>query len=305
MKKYDVLVYGPIFCDLIFTGLNTLPILGQEIFSEDFTLTAGGSAIVAHGLHRLGVRVGLIADLGNDPISSLIWAILGDLGLDRSLIQKHNQPLKKITVALSYPNDRAFVSYVDLVNVPRNFPTLFRETNLKHLHLCSLLAMKDHPKIIQQAHAAGLTVSMDPGWEESTLTEPAFVKTLWDLDIFLPSESELCKIASEGVTEIAAKTVFSKMENAMLIVKQGEKGSTAYTNEVPQGLHTPALRVDTIDTTGAGDSFDAGFLFAYVKGQDLETCMKTGIICGSLSTTRVGGIAGFPDRKEVEKWLEK
>ena len=107
---YDVLVYGPLFCDLIFTGLPGLPVLGTELFADDFTLTVGGSAIVAAGLHRLGARVGLIAELGTDYLSRVMREILDDLGLDRSLIREHGHPLPQVTVALSFPQDRAFVT---------------------------------------------------------------------------------------------------------------------------------------------------------------------------------------------------
>ena len=305
MKKFDVLVYGPIFCDLIFTGLESLPVLGHEIFSKDFTLTIGGSAIVSHGLNRLGARVGLIADIGNDPISNLIWEILEDLKIDRTLIRKHAIPLRKLTLALSYPNDRAFVTYVDRINEPQNFTEIFKQTSAQHLHLCSLLTILDNSNVIQQAHASGLSVSMDPGWEESALAAPEFLKIIKELDIFLPNESEVCQIAGRDQPDRAAEFVFSQMLDGLLVVKQGAKGAVAYSKHSPQGYRTPALPVDPVDTTGAGDSFDAGFLFANLKNQDLKTCMKTGTICGSLSTNRIGGIAGFPTRKEVDNWLQK
>jgi sugar/nucleoside kinase (ribokinase family) len=305
MKQYDVLVYGPVFCDLIFTGLESFPVIGQEVYSKELTLTVGGSAIVAHGLHRLGVRVGLITDVGNDPISSVIWEILDQLQLDRELIRQRNQPLKKLTVALSYPDDRAFVSYVDPLEPSQPVTSLFKETTAQHLHLCSLLALKENPNIIQQAHAAGMTVSLDPGWVESALTQPEFLRKLRDLDIFFPSESEVCEIAGNDAPEVAAKTVYSQMNQGALIVKQGAKGALGFSDNVPQGRHVPALQVDAVETTGAGDSFDAGFLYARLENQPLETCMKVGVICGALSTTRIGGITGFPNKKEIERWLKK
>ncbi|MEZ4719325.1 MAG: hypothetical protein R2851_25035 [Caldilineaceae bacterium] len=88
---YDVLVYGPVFCDIIFTDLPSLPVLGTEIFAGDLTATVGGSAIVAAGLHRLA-RVGLIADLGADPFSAIIRSVLDDIGLERTLIREHPIP---------------------------------------------------------------------------------------------------------------------------------------------------------------------------------------------------------------------
>lgn len=280
-----------------------MPVLGQELFSKGFNLTVGGSAIVANGLHRLGSLVGLVANIGDDPVSKLVWEILGDAEIDRSLIQKQNRPLMKLTVALSYPEDRAFISYVDQDTAFPDLISILEDNSARHLHICSLLAVMDHPEIIQQAHAAGLTVSMDPGWEESALVDQKFLNCLETLDIFFPSESEICKISGNSVPEQAAVDIFSKMQGGILVVKQGAKGAVAYSKEAPQGLHHPAMHVDVVDTTGAGDSFDAGFLFAHLNHQPLATCMKIGTICGSLSTTRAGGIAGFPTWEELEKWL--
>ncbi len=82
IMTYDILVYGPIFCDLIFTGLPTMPTLGTELFADELTVTIGGSAIVAAGLHKLGARTGLIADLGNDPLSDVVRRLMDDLGVD-------------------------------------------------------------------------------------------------------------------------------------------------------------------------------------------------------------------------------
>jgi sugar/nucleoside kinase (ribokinase family) len=303
MTHFDILVCGPIFCDLIFTGLESTPILGQEIFSKGLTLTVGGSAIVASGLHRLGVKVGLVANLGNDPISKLTWDILGDLGLDRSLIHRFDQPLTQLTVALSYPEDRAFVTYIDLDENRPDIGSLLENTSAQHVHFGSFLAIMDQPGLIQKAHTSGLSTSLDPGWDQSTLVDLKFKQALGGLDIFFPNQLEFSQIADQQQLNLAAKYILDYMEGGLIAVKQGAEGAIAFTADRPKGTHSPAISVNAVDTTGAGDSFDAGFLYAYLNHQTLEDCLKIGVICGSLSTTRIGGIAGFPTIEEVQKWL--
>ena len=146
-----------------------MPELGKEIFAGDLIISPGGSAIVAIGLHRLGAKVGLIADLGSDPLSKLIWEQLGDLGLDRSLITQHPYPLPQVTVALSFPEDRAFVTRFQRPEKYPNLKSILQANPTKHLHLCSFLTALDAPEYPQIAHAAGATISMDPGWDEIAL----------------------------------------------------------------------------------------------------------------------------------------
>ncbi len=305
MTEYDLLVYGPIFCDLIFTGLPSMPILGEELFARDLTISLGGSAIVASGLHRLGAKVGLIADLGSDPISQILWQLLGDSGLDRSLITRHDQPLSQITVAMSFPEDRAFVTYFENPQHPPDIGLILQENPTRHLHICSFLAALTLPDLPQIAHERGITVSMDPGWDERALQDPRLIEQIADLDLFLPSQGELCHIAQEQDPDQAAQKVLSIMSPGVLVVKKGESGAVVYTGPGMEGVHQAAISVDPIDTTGAGDAFDAGFLYGYVHDQPLKTCLQYGTVCGGLVTTQPGGTEGFPTQKEMKEWLKK
>lgn len=302
-RAYDVLVYGPMFCDLIFVDLPAMPQLGTEIFAGDFTVALGGSAIVAVGLQRLGARVGLIADLGADPMSDIMRDMLDDLGIDRTLIREHPYPLPQVTVGLSFPQDRAFVTRfqkpekaVDLAAVLRDFPA-------RHLHLGSFLGALDNPAAAAIAHRAGLTVSFDPGWDETALHDPRVQALIAETDVFLPSQSELCHIARTDNVAAALAQISAHMPDGLIVLKQGADGATAYRHDTR--LRVPALPVNPIDTTGAGDSFDAGFLFRYVQGDTLANCLRYGAVCGALSTTRIGGATAAPTHEEVESWLTK
>ena len=108
--KYDVLIYGPLFCDLIFTGLPAMPVLGTELFAEDLTIAIGGSAIVAAGLHRLGARVGLIADardLGEREYDAFRARVSGDAYHDPACVRPASEiePLGDLKPATSEDYD--------------------------------------------------------------------------------------------------------------------------------------------------------------------------------------------------------
>lgn len=300
---YDILVQGPIFCDLIFTDLPSMPVLGTEIFSGDFTVTVGGSAIVAVGLQRLGANVGLIADIGNDPLSKLLKTLLQDMDVDTTLIREHPYPLPQVTAALSFPHDRAFVTRFVKPENPVDLAELLSEHTAKHIHLSSFLGALEITDACRIAHKAGLTVSMDPGWDEDALRDPRLHEMITELDVFLPSQSELCYIADNEDVEQALSQIFATMNDGMIVLKRGKEGAMAYGDDLR--VTVPALPVTPIDTTGAGDSFDAGFLFRYIQDAPLTDCLKYGAICGALSTTKAGGATSAPTHEEVKQWLSK
>lgn len=301
--SYDVIVYGPLFCDLIFTDLPGMPELGKEIFAQDFTVAIGGSAIVAGALHRLGARVGLIAELGNDPISALARNLIDGIGFDRALIREHPNPLPQITMALSFPHDRAFVTRFQRPDRPPDLAAILHDHPARHLHISSFLAAMETPDAPQITHDAGMTVSFDPGWDEDALRTSEVNELIKQVDLFLPSKSELLHISGKANFEGALAAVSSTMQDGIIIMKDGSAGSRAYSSTLSE--HVPALPVTPIDTTGAGDAFDAGFLHAYVQGEPLKACMQYGNVCGALATTAAGGATATPVSSEVEEWLSR
>lgn len=303
--KYDILVYGPIFCDLIFTDLPGMPTLGTEVFAGDLNMALGGSAIVAAGLNRLGLQVGLIADIGNDPLSQVIWQQLEEIGLDRTLIRKIPVPLQRVTVGLSFPQDRAFITRYQQPEEPIRLSEILHANRSRHLHICSFLAALETPNVLRAASESGMTVSFDPGWDQEALKDPHLLSLVAGLTIFMPSRKELCYLAMEDNLDHAALHLLRLMKGGMLVVKDGSNGASAFTDPEQEPVRVPSLPVNPVDTTGAGDAFDAGFLFAYLHGLPLTTCLKYGVICGGLSTTAPGGATVFPVLGEVEKWLLK
>lgn len=300
---YEILVYGPVFFDLVFSGVPSMPVMGKEIFAQGITINAGGSAIVASGLQQLRTKVGLVADLGDDLISQLIWDILGNLNLDRSLIRRLKTSLSRITVGLSDPEDRAFITYFQNIETSTDIESILVSYPSRHIHICSYLAALENPQLLEIAHKLGATVSFDPGWDEQALQDSRLLALIPDLDFFMPSQQELCQITQSTQLEVAIQRILPIMSKGILVIKKGALGASAYSQSNPSGIHIPAITVEPKDTTGAGDAFDAGFLHAYLNNHSLKTCLEYGVICGGLTITEPGGTQGFPTLEEVSKWL--
>ncbi|QPC84038.1 carbohydrate kinase family protein [Phototrophicus methaneseepsis] len=301
---YDALVYGPLFCDLIFTDLPDMPVLGEEIFAGDMKITVGGSAIVAAALHRLGAKVGLIADLGNDQMSTVVQHLLEDMGLDTSLIRHHDYALPQLTVALSFPHDRAFVTRFEKPRDPLDLGAVLAANPARHLHVCSFMAAFDTPEAPHIAHEHNMSVSLDLGWDSEGLRDPKLRAMIAEVDMFMPSRSELCHVMGTTDKQAALDATISLMgEDAVVIMKDGKHGALARTHS--ETITVPAVPVTPVDTTGAGDSFDAGFIYGHTQGFSLETSLQYGSICGALATTAPGGATATPTQEEVQQWLLK
>jgi hypothetical protein len=303
--NYDVIVVGSYTVDLIFSGLAEFPELGKDILSTAFQMTPGEASISAIAMHRLGIKVGWAADFGNDEFSRFALKFVHEEGLDESLFVHHDRPLRRITAAASYPSDRAFITYYDPdPQVPAAMSALLKSTArvlfVPGLYSGSLLGPAT--RIIR---AKKMTLVMDGNSSVGdTLGESreskAIRKAIKSLDIFLPNAREARRLTGEHELPLAIQ--FLGQLCPLVVVKDGANGSWAFSNQ--KLIHIPAIPVDPVDTTGAGDNFNAGFLNAWLDGQSLENCLKWGNIVGGLSTTVMGGTIRRTTCDEVRKYID-
>jgi sugar/nucleoside kinase (ribokinase family) len=144
-----------------------------------------------------------------------------------------------------------------------------------------------------------MTTSLDPGFDPSERWEADIHETLEEVDVFLPNEVELAAVA--GHADIA--TALHRLRNGrtLTVAKLGPRGCAAI--DGGRLIEVPAYPVTPVDTTGAGDTFNAGFLHSWLRGHQLEPAMRFAAVCGALSTLGVGGTSAQPDTAEVEKYL--
>ncbi len=298
-RHYDVLLDGGSFFDLIFTGLPGLPQLGREIFASKFDLVPGGAYTTAVALRRLGLTVGWVCDFGSDPFSKFALEAAQREGLDDACFRFHPGPVRCITVSLSYPRDRSFVTFRDNVAPPTLDPLI-----QQHHPRCVLLSCLQFGTATQEtlsiARAHQCVIYMDCQQPAATLETQGVVEALRGVDVFAPNLAEALHLtgmrsAEEALMCLAALT-------PLVLLKLGSDGALAcHEGKV---IRQPAIGVNAVDTTGAGDCFNAGFLAGYVQGRPLEECLAMATICGGLSTTAPGGTAA-PTATEVAQWLDQ
>jgi|SRR5438270_7613949 len=302
-----VLVVGEINVDLILHGAHALPTPGKEVLVDDVVTTLGSaSAICASGLARLGTPVAFLGKLGADAWGEYCLEAMVSAGIDVTQVI-HDPALKTgLTVSITSPRDRALVSYPGSIRALRaeDVPET-AWAGAQHLHVSSYYlqeALRPGCKsLFARARAAGLSTSLDPGFDPGEGWGEDIVETLAEVDLFFPNEVELRAIS--GGSDVG--DALRRLDNGRTrtVAKLGAEG--CMTLEGGRPLALPAFRVEPLDTTGAGDSFDAGFLHAWLEDRPLVECLRWGAACGALSTRGLGGTArqAFPD--EVEQLLAR
>jgi sugar/nucleoside kinase (ribokinase family) len=302
---FDVLVAGSYSIDLIFIGLDRLPTLGMDVVGTDFMMTPGEAFISATTMHRLGIKVGWAADFGNDDFSQYALKCTRQEGLDDSLFVMHNRPYRRISAAASYPNDRLFITYYDPdPSLPAIVPALMKSKArllfVPGLYTGELLGLGK-----RLLGAKKMKLVMDGNSSRGNLQgrdkeSAAIRKAIKRADIFTPNAQEARRLTGEQDLERALHSLGRLCPT--VVIKDGWDGSWGYSKD--RLIHVPAIPVTAVDTTGAGDNFNAGFLYAWLNGQSLETCMKWGNIVGGLSTTMLGGTTMKISCDDVNKYLE-
>ena len=296
-STYDILLGGGYFCDLIFTGLPDMPRLGTELYSRGFEMVPGASFYYATALSRLGLRVGWSCDFGNDIFSQYVLAAARQEGLDDSLFRVHDFPLRSLTVSISFPQERAFVTFLDEFAEPSLLP-LVKQYRPRCVLRGGLETGPEQIALAAAAREVGSLCFMECQSHQSDLNDPAVIEALRSVDIFAPNAQEALELTGANTVEAALARLGEL--TPLVVIKLGREGAVA--RHQKQTLYVSGLPVEVIDTTGAGDCFNAGFLYGYLRGYDLEECLKCGNICGGLSTTAYGAKA-VPTADRLETLL--
>jgi len=306
MPRFDVTIAGELNLDLILYGLPEQLPPERELLADRMMLTLGSSsAIVAHNLAALGSRVGFQSRIGDDPLGQIALDRLQQSGVDVSQVRRIPGDITTgLTVILPHGSWRNILTYAGTIA-----ETSWEDLDLdyladsRHFHFSSYYLQRAlRPRVgelFQRLKAKGLTISLDTNDDPEDRWEGGLHEVLRYVDVFLPNEREACKAAGTEDLETAVHKLSAFVP--LVVVKLGRKGALAQKDS--ERFESASKEVVPVDTVGAGDSFDAGFLHEYVKGSALPTCLASANKAGAFSTTRPGGTEAFRDAAHRENFF--
>jgi len=296
----DLVVVGDCNPDVLVLGDDVTPSFGQqEKLVEGISMVIGGSAaITAVAAARLGLSVRLVAAVGADPAGDFLLGQLSREGVDTAAVAVRDDMPTGMTIALSRGTDRAILTALGAVaslttqDVPA--PLLARA---RHVHVSSYFLLEHAlgpglAAMLAAARAAGATTSLDTNWDPAGKWGGDHLSaSLAHTDVLLPNEAEALRIAGEPSLPAAAQALTAA--GARLAVKLGERGVLCADGAVWHRAELPP--VTPVDSTGAGDCFNAGLIAGLLRGLVLPDAAALGCAVGALSTRAPGGTASCPD----------
>jgi len=298
VSAYDLFVAGRPSVDVMFSGLEQWPELGNDVDAAALGACAGTSFNTPAAANRIGLRVAYVAEIGTDVWSRMILEEFEAEGLSTEFLDVTDRPAPAVSVALNFEGDRGFVSHwgdgpaVD-DRIDRRALSLIGSVDARHLHA----QVDGTPALEVAARANGMTVSLDAFDGASWASARSVDEVLRDADVLLANEAEACAMAGTRDHDAALELLAAHCD--CVVIRRGPDGAIGIAGGEIRTV--PADPVDVADTTGAGDCFNAGFLAGWLSGLPIEQSLTLGVICGSASVTDFGGYRGCPRTDEFRE----
>lgn len=279
--------------------------MGDEILAKDFEIVLGSaSAIFASGMRKLGHQVTFVSQVGRDQFGDFCVRALRAEGISTRHVSRRSDLKTGVTISLSGARDRALITYPGAIaNLSVEQLPLESLKNSRHLHMTSFFlqeALKpSFAEIFRQARALGLTTSFDPNSDPSGTWNKDIWNVIQQTDVLFLNEREALRLTRARTITSAVRKL--GQQTNCCVIKLGSRGAVAVKNGELASM--PGFRIKVVDTTGAGDSFDAGFISAHLQGSSLKECLRIANACGALSALKSGGTAGQPDETSLAKFL--
>ncbi len=294
-KSIDCIVAGEANVDLILQDVPALEWHKEKTFRGFDLILGGSSAITAFNLAKLGAHVSFVGVIGRDPLGDFVEARLAAASIDLSQAKHAKREKTGITIwhsnskgaraGLTYPGT---IPLLQATDVKRELLERARHLHVGHYFLLEKFH-KQAARVFQTAKELGLTTSLDCNYDPTEKWDSGIRDVLRYTDIFFPNETEARRLTGCRSTTAAAK-VLGKL-TPTVAVKLGAQGALVYSAGTT--LRAPARKVHVVDTTGAGDSFNAGYLARFLKGGNVSECARAGIAAAARSLSRIGGTAAF------------
>ena len=303
MRRYDILALGELNADLLLNRIHGLPEVGKEKFADKMDLVMGSStAIFAANASVLGAKVAFMGMIGKDAFGTVVKDSLRTKGVYVDHLIERRDIGTGLTVVMNYDNDRANVTYPgamsDMGYGHIDFSVVKQS---RHVHISSIFLqqnlLKDLYRIVTHIKECGATVSIDTQWDPTEEWLFDWKRILPLTDVFMPNEKELMCLTGKNSVESAVDMLSPYSHN--IVVKMGTAGSLLVQESGKRSVLPAFLNSEVVDAIGAGDSFNAGFVSAFVKGLPLAECQRVGNLMGAVNTTAAGGTGAFTSKEAV------
>ena len=293
----DVYLTGTVFLDIIFTGLDSAPVRGTESWARGMGSSPGGVANMATALARLGLRTSLAAAFGDDHYGEYCWDALEqgegiDLALSRSVPGWHSP----VTVSMAYEGERTMISHGH--EPPPEEPAPRCPPHARAA-VAALSPGAPAPWIAEAARR-GTRVYADVGWDDTGRWDLAGLTDLKHCEAFLPNAEEAMRYTRTSCPRAAAHALAEHVP--VVVVTLGAEGAYGVDGRTGESAEVPAIAVEALDTTGAGDVFVAGFVTADLAGWPLADRLAFAGLTAALSVQEFGGSLSAPGWSEIAAW---
>jgi sugar/nucleoside kinase (ribokinase family) len=302
--EFDVFLWGTVFLDIIFTGMQAMPTSGTEVWAEGMGSSPGGIANLAIASSRLGLRTSLAAAFGDDDYADFCWRTLSEqehVDLGRS--QRFDQWHSPVTVSMAVDRDRSMVTHghpspispTDMIGRPPRCRAVIVE--LSH---GDAIGVPDQRTWADLAREDGALVFADVGWDPGGLWSPTVLDQLASCHAFMPNAAEAMAYTR---TETAHDALYVLADRVPLaVVTNGAEGALAIDASTGEEARVPALRVSALDPTGAGDVFGAGLVVGTLAGWPLDNRLAFATLCAALAVQQFGGSLAAPGWGDIADW---
>lgn len=306
-NKWDAFIYGDVNVDIVIPGVDHFPLPGQEDVVDTMnTYVGGGAALFTLGLGKLGLKPVFQGTIGNDCYGKFILEELKKTNTDCSLLTVSRSNKTGISISFTNEKDRCFLtcrgtnSEIDLDSIE-----LDQVEKARHIHVTGYAGSKNHRKYLnllkQVKERRNISVSLDVGWDDTKEWYEGIYELFPFIDVLFMNETEAIHYGRKASAREAIEDFSAHCKIA--VAKLGKKGAMAYRDG--NLYQAESYKVTAVDTTGAGDSFNAGFIYGFLKGKDITECLKYGNGCGALSVTKLGGNTGFPTEARLLEFMKE
>jgi sugar/nucleoside kinase (ribokinase family) len=304
----DVYLTGTVFLDIIFTGLDSAPVRGTESWARGMGSSPGGIANMATALARLGLRTTLAAAFGDDVYGDYCWdSLASGEGIDLTLSRRIPGWHSPVTVSMAYEGERTMVTHGHEAPPPEDAvpacPPRARAAVAALGHHGTGGEGERDEEWIGAAAASGTKVFADVCWDETGRWDPADLDGLRHCAAFLPNAAEAMRYTRTETARDAARKLAELVPLA--VVTLGSEGAFAVDSGSGETAEVPALIVEALDPTGAGDVFVAGFVTGTLARWPLADRLAFASLSAALSVQEFGGSLSAPGWIEIASWWQQ